>query len=287
MAAPAVMAIDGARLRPILRRDMKRRPPPFLDRRGFTLGLGAGLLVARARAGDAPPLVAAASDLRFALEEIAAAFLAQTGQAVRLVFGSTGNFARQIRAGAPYELFLAADESFVLDLAREGFTRDEGRLYALGRIALAVPMEGSVLTPDGTLETVREALAAGRLRRFAIANPEHAPYGARAREALMCARLWEPVQPYLVLGENVSQAAQFALSGDADGGLIAWSLAQAPALAPRGRFALVPEDWHAPLRQRMALLRDAGPAAEAFHAYLGTEPARAVLSRYGFSLPSE
>jgi molybdate transport system substrate-binding protein len=203
---------------------------------------------------------------------------------VALSFGSTGNFARQIREGAPFQMFMAADEAFVLDLARDGLTRDEGRLYAEGRIVIKVP-EGSTLTADGSLEDLRRALAEGRVTRFAIANPDHAPYGMRAAEALRHAGLWDAIQPHLVLGENVSQAAQFALSGNAEGGIIAYSLALAPQLAAQGSHALIPRAWHAPLLQRMVLLNSAGPAAKAFYDYMSTPPARAIMERYGFALP--
>jgi molybdate transport system substrate-binding protein len=230
------------------------------------------------------PVIAAASDLRFALEEIAAAFQAEVGQEVLLSFGSTGNFSRQIREGAPYQVFMAADEHFVTELARDGFTRDKGVLYAEGRIVLAVP-DGSALTADGTLANLRQALAEGHVTRFAIANPEHAPYGMRAEEALRHAGLWEALQPFLVLGENVSQAAQFAISGDADAGIIAYSLALSPGMASRGTFALIAADWHQPLHQRMALLKGAGPVAEAFYSYVQSPPARAIMQRYGFELP--
>ena len=244
----------------------------------LSLGTGPG----RAQ-GDAP-VVAAASDLQFAVEEIAAAFTAGTDMRVRLSFGSTGNFARQIREGAPFQIFMAADEAFVAGLYRDGFTRDAGDLYGIGRLAIMAP-HGAVLVPDAGLDSLAELLAAGRIARFAIANPEHAPYGMRAREALIARGLWEELQPFLVLGENVSQAAAFALSGNAEGGIVAWSLALAPQVAGRGHHALIPEDWHQPLRQRMVLLNGAGPVAEAFYAFLMQPDARAILARYGFVLP--
>ena len=233
---------------------------------------------------EAPPVIAAASDLKFAVEEIAAAFAAETGQEVRLAFGSTGNFAMQIRQGAPFEMFMAADEAFVLDLAAEGLTRDEGVLYGEGRIVLLAP-EGSALVPDAGLDSLAALLEDGRLTRLAIANPEHAPYGLRAQEALMHRGLWEAVQPHLVLGENVSQAAQFALSGNAEAGIIAYSLALAPDVAARSRFALIPRDWHEPLLQRMVLLDGAGPVAESFYDYMQSQTAREIMVRYGFELP--
>ncbi|MCC5988883.1 MAG: molybdate ABC transporter substrate-binding protein [Pararhodobacter sp.] len=236
------------------------------------------------------PVIAAASDLQFAVEEIATAFTAETGMRVRLSMGSTGNFARQIREGAPFEIFMAADEAFIADLHADGFTLDAGDLYAIGRLAVIAP-HGSPLAPDATpdaaLDNLADMLAEGRITRFAIANPEHAPYGMRAREALISRGLWDDLQPFVVLGENVSQAAAFALSGNAEGGIIAWSLALAPQLRERGTHALIPEDWHEPLRQRMALVQGAGPVAEAFYAYMMEPEARAIMARYGFVLPGE
>lgn len=267
--------------------DTYTKTPGMIPRRRFLSCLALSLLAPAGpvRAEDIP-VVAAASDMKFALAEAAAAFRAATGQEVRLAFGSTGNLATQIREGAPFQLFLAADESFVAALHRDGLTRDEGRLFAEGRLAVMAP-HGSALRPDPALDGLATLLREGRLTRFAIANPDHAPYGMRAREALQTRGLWEAIQPFLVLGENVAQAAQFALSGNAEGGLIAHSLALAEEVRALGDFALVPADWHAPLRQRMVLLRDAGPVATAFHAWLQGPGARAILSGYGFTLPAE
>jgi len=235
---------------------------------------------------DQPPVVAAASDLQFALPELARRFTAQTGNTLRLSFGSSGNLRRQIAQGAPFQVFMSADEGYVLALHREGFTRDRGVLYALGRIALITP-EGLPLAVDGRLDDLARALQDGGLRRFAIANPDHAPYGRAAREALQHAGLWEAIEPHLVLGENVSQAAQFATSGSSQGGIIAFSLALSPSVGRLGRHALIPAEWHRPLRQRMVLLRGAGETAEAFYAFVQSPPAREVLRRYGFVLPGE
>lgn len=261
--------------------------PFHLARRSFLVAVATAILGATpAFSRNEAPVIAAASDLQFAIEEIAAAFTAETGLHVRLSMGSTGNFARQIRSGAPYQIFMAADEQFVLDLHRDGFTRDAGDIYAIGRIVMKVPT-GSTLVSDGSLESLRQALEEGRISRFAIANPDHAPYGMRAREALQHAGLWDDIQPFLVLGENVSQAAQFALSGNAEGGIIALSLAMAPQIATRGSHALIPDDFHAPLRQRMAVLAGAGPVAEAFYDYVNAPAAREIMARYGFFRPEE
>ena len=232
------------------------------------------------------PTVAAASDLKFAIEEVAAAFERETGVKLRLVFGSSGNVKTQILQGAPFHLFMSADEEFVHELADAGRTEDRGRGYALGRIGIMVP-PGSPLKPDGELKDLAAALRDGRLQKFAIANPEHAPYGARAREALLHAGLWEAILPRLVYGENISQAAQFAVSGSTQGGIIAQSLALAPAVAATGRFALIPEAWHRPLKQRMVLVKGAPAQARAFYEFISTPAAQAVMKRYGFEMPRD
>lgn len=231
-----------------------------------------------------PPLVAAASDLNFALTEIAEHFAREQGQRVELVFGSSGTLARQVRDGAPFELFLSADETFVEELVAAGLTRDAGTLYAIGRIVLFAPT-GSPLVPSEGLDGLARLLASGRVTRFAIANPEHAPYGRAAEAALRAHGIWTDLQPRLVWGDNVSQAAQFATTGNAVGGIIAYSLALAPTVRSRGTFALIPDSDHPPLRQRMVLLTRAGPAAERFYRYLQQPVARAILERYGFTIP--
>lgn len=267
--------------------------PPLARRRTLVLSslalLGgpwaaAGAQLAPAVASVAT--VAAASDLKFALEEVAALFERDTGHQLRLVFGSSGNFVAQIQQGAPFHLLMSADEDFVFKLADAGKTVDRGRLYARGRIGIVVP-PGSPLRPDGQLVDLAAALNDGRLHKFAIANPAHAPYGQRAEEALRHAGLWQAIQPRLVLGENISQAAQFATSGSTQGGIIAQSLALAPAVARLGRFELIPEAWHRPLMQRMVLIKDAPPAARAFYDYLGAPAAQAVMARYGFATPRD
>ncbi|MBF0354841.1 MAG: molybdate ABC transporter substrate-binding protein [Alphaproteobacteria bacterium] len=235
---------------------------------------------------EEPPVIAAAADLQFALTEIAERFTQETGRTVRLSFGSSGNFHRQIREGGPFEMYLSADESYVLDLAKEGLTRDEGALYAVGRIVLIVP-PGSPLKADGSLKDLAAALEAGSVKKFAIANPEHAPYGRAARGALKAAGLWDKIKDKLVLGENVSQAAQFATSGSAQGGIIAYSLALSPKVSALGKYDLIPAEGHDPLRQRAVLTKKAGETAKAFYSFVQTPDARAAFKRYGFVLPEE
>jgi len=238
----------------------------------------------RVAAGTDVPVIAVASNMRFVAARIARAFRSETGRDLRLVFGSSGKFAQQIRAGAPFEMFMSANEGYVSDLHEDGYAPDAGSLYARGRLVEIAP-EGGSLAPDGRLDNLAAMLRAGTLSRFAIANPDHAPYGMRAREALKNKGIWSDLQPYLVLGENVAQAAQFAVSGNAEGGIIAWSLALAPDLEGRARFAPIPEGWHRPLRQRMVLLDGAGPVAKAFCEFVQSPPARRIIAGHGFGLP--
>ncbi len=236
-----------------------------------------------ASAQDGPP-IAAASDLKFALDEIIATFHQETGRRVRASYGSSGNFYRQIAQGAPFELFLSADEDFVFKLADQKLTPDRGALYGIGRIVL-FSATGSSVKPDARFTDLRRALSDGRLKKFAIANPEHAPYGRAAMQALQAAGLWSSIEPRLVLGENVSQAAQFSVSGSAQAGIFALSLAMSPSFGNAGNYVLIPESLHQPLRQRMVLTSRAGATAREFYTYLQRPRARAILIRHGFTLP--
>lgn len=232
------------------------------------------------------PRIAAASDLKFAVDDIIANYQRETGRKVEPVFGSSGNFRRQIEQGAPFQMFMSADEGFVFKLADAGLTLDRGALYAIGRIVIFAP-KGSALKVDAGMNDLKAALADGRLKRFAIANPEHAPYGLAAEQALRHLGLWDSVKPRLVLGENVSQAAQFATSGSTQGGIFALSLALAPQVGPLGEYALIPAGFHKPLAQRMVLLKSAGEEARAFYDYIQKPSARTVFRRFGFLLPGE
>ncbi|AUD58196.1 molybdenum ABC transporter substrate-binding protein [Shewanella sp. Pdp11] len=240
----------------------------------------------RAADNTAIPAIAAASDLRFALDDISQKFTNETGLKVKISYGSSGNFATQIQNGAPYELFLSADEKYIQQLHSAGVARDAGVLYAQGQLAIVVPKTGC-LSVDPELKGLAEALAAGKITRFAIANPDHAPYGEKAKEALQFVQLWDVIQPKLILGENVSQAGQFAISGSTQGGIIALSLAMSPTFAKHSDYAIVPAKMHSPLFQRMALMTKAGETAQHFYDYLRADSARRVLADYGFSLPEQ
>ena len=256
-------------------------------RRGVLAVLAAVLSLTTVGApAKTPPVVAAASDLKFAMDEIAATFGRQTGNQVQVTYGSSGNFFRQIVQGAPFELFMSADEDLVFQLADRKLTVDRGVQYAIGRIVLFVP-KGSPVQADAQFADLRRSIADGRLVKFAIANPQHAPYGRAAMEALKSVGLWSAIEPRLVQGENVSQAAQFAVSGSTQGGIFALSLAQAPLFSAAGSHVLIPDSLHRPLLQRMVLTRAAGAAARELYAHLRSPAARAVFKRHGFALPDE
>ncbi len=245
----------------------------------------AGLAVG-ARAETPSPLIAAAASLRFALDEIAAGYTRQDAgrPAIRITYGATGTLVRQIEQGAPFEIFLAADDETPARIAAAGLADGPPVPFAVGRLAL-VAGPASTVTVDAALHGLKAALDAGTVRRFAIANPELAPYGRAAREVLQHAGLLDRLANRLVIGENVGQTAQFVASGAAQAGLVAQSLAQSGATGERLKSAAVPDDWHRPIRQDMVLLKRAGAAARAFYAHLRTPDARATLTRHGFGTP--
>ncbi|MGE0406811.1 MAG: molybdate ABC transporter substrate-binding protein, partial [Candidatus Korobacteraceae bacterium] len=229
-----------------------------------------------------PITVAAASDLSFALPELARLFEHQSGAPVRTVLGSSGNLFTQIQNGAPYDVFLSADAMYPRRLADSGKAIGETyTLYAVGRLVLYVRVD----SPLDVARLGKEALLAPSVRRIAIANPAHAPYGAAAVAALKSWNLYERLQPKLVFGENVSQTAQFVLSGNAQIALTAHSVAQ----AQEGRFALVPEEAHPPIEQAAVVVAQSKmqKAARAFVQFLATPKAQEVLRRYGFQMPKD
>jgi molybdate transport system substrate-binding protein len=241
---------------------------------------GPGHANAQTPAGDnRASLVAAAANLQPVLTELVPLFEQQQKGRIKLNTGSSANLVRQIQQGLPAELFLSADEDFALRLFDAGLTVDRGVVYATGRIALLVPADSALL-----LDPQLKGLAVGMsgINKFAIANPELAPYGKAAVQALQKLNLWPALQGKIVLGESIAQATQYVSTGAAQAGITALSLALAPELASRVRYVLIPDDLHAPVRQRMVLLKSARPAARAFYEFLQSPAARAVLTRYGY-----
>ena len=269
------------------------------DRTQFSLAvlLGLGLLtaLAAARAGKASSspepdekpcgtvTVAAASDLTYAMNEIAANFQKATGCPVRLTFGSSGNFLTQIENGAPFDVFFSADISYPKKLEAEGLAAPGSTyLYGIGKIVLWTRKDSRVDVGKG-LSVLRDS----SVQKIAIANPEHAPYGRAAEEALRKSGVYDAVKNRLVLGENISQAAEFVESGNADVSILALSLALSPSLYREGQFNSIPANLYAPIEQG-AVVPLAAPnplAAQRFLDYIKLPATAALLERYGFALP--
>ena len=228
-------------------------------------------------AAQRPPTIAAAANLNFALTEIAKQFERVQGSRVEVVFGASGTLTRQIQDGAPFELFLAADEEFPNQLSAAGLTRDAGVVYAVGRLALFAPT-GSPLAVDERLDGL-SAREAGGVTRFAIANPDVAPYGRAAEAVLRKRGLWDALRPRLVLGDSITQAAQFATTGNAVGGLLAYSLVLSPGLR-RPRHLCGDSGCRSPAAPPAhgAARSAPAPSPPQFYAYVQGAAARAILS---------
>ena len=232
--------------------------------------------------------VAAAADLQFAFQDVAARFEKQTGGHVKLVFGSSGNFFAQIENGAPFDVFCSADISYPQRLESAGLT-EPGSLYryATGRIVLWVPKASPLDLGRGMGVLLDPAV-----HKIAIANPEHAPYGRAAVAALRQEKIYEQVANKLVLGENISQAASFVVSGSADAGIIALSLALAPAMKEKGRYAEIPGDDYPAIEQAAVLVKSQAQRSRAqqelarrFLSFLNDPTIVELMHSYGFSKP--
>ncbi len=243
-----------------------------------------GLLWAGLAQPVAPPLrvsIAVASNLKFVITVLVELYWQETGVQVEVNAGASGNLARQIAQGLPVAQFISADEAWVAHLDKAGHTLDAGQRYATGRLALVVPKNSALPLRQGLAAVVR-ALQAGD--KFALANPAIAPYGLAAEQALQRAgALLRPQQK--VLGDSASQTTQFVATGAAQAGITALALANAPGLVERLQVLPLPESLHAPLHQRMVLLKGAGPAAVAWHRFLLGPKAQAVFVRHGYALP--
>jgi molybdate transport system substrate-binding protein len=244
-----------------------------------------GLLLAACASPAAPPkpeplLVSAASNLILAFEELGARYEQETGTPVTFNFAASGQLAHQIDQGAPVDLFAAANVAYVEDLAAKGrILPDSVQVYARGRLTLWTRADSAI-----TVKTI-ENLLQPEIRRVAIANPEHAPYGVAARQALQTAGVWNAVQPKLVLGENVRQTLQFAETGDVDVAIVPLSL----SVTSDGHWVLVPEDLHAPIDQALGVVADSPRQAQAsdFAAFIAGPEGSAILRKYGFLPPGE
>jgi molybdate transport system substrate-binding protein len=229
-------------------------------------------------------VVAAASDLSFALKDAASRFERQTGTRVKITLGSSGNLFSQIQNGAPFDAYFSADVRYPQKLEESG-QAVPGSLYryAIGRLVLWVPNRPGLPSPQQGLRVLLDPA----VKKIAIANPKHAPYGRAAVEAMRHAGVYEAVRDKLVLGENISQAAQFVESGAADMGVIALSLAVVPAMQQAGQYWEIPQEAHPPIEQGAVVLKNGRnrKSAQAFLSFLQQREGLEILRRYGFILP--
>ncbi|MFN4261063.1 MAG: molybdate ABC transporter substrate-binding protein [Gemmataceae bacterium] len=231
--------------------------------------------------------VAAAADLKFAFDELIAEFENQhTDIQVQVIYGSSGNFFAQLLNQAPYDIYFSADIAYPQQLVERGLAVPASQfLYAVGQIVVWVPSTSPIDVEHLGIDAILHPFA----RKVAIANPRHAPYGRAAQAALQSRGLYDQVKERLVLGENVAQTAQYIESGAADIGIIALSLAMAPAMKEKGRYWIVPLDTYPRMEQGSVILNWAQDpqAAEQFRAFVMGPQGREILGRYGFLLPGE
>lgn len=251
-------------------------------RKTLILFLLVGLLSSLAIAEDIT--VASAADLNYALKDLVVRFEKRTGYKVNLSFGASGNLFSQIQGGAPFDMFFSADVEYPEKLAAAGMVeRDSLRTYAIGHLVLWVPADSSLDPQKLKMDLLTEAA----VQKIAVANPRHAPYGRAAMAALQHFGLKEKVENKLVFGENISQAAQFVQSGNAQAGLIALSLALSPAMKNSGKFWELPPDAYPELRQAVAIVsasRHQQPS-KSFLDYVTSSEGRTILEQYGFRPP--
>jgi molybdate transport system substrate-binding protein len=229
--------------------------------------------------------VAAAADLQFAFQDVTARFEKSSGKQVKLIFGSSGNFFAQIQNGAPFDLFFSADLDYAKKLDAAGLA-ESGTFYeyATGKIVLWTPRQSALDLHRGL-----QVLLDPAIKKIAIANPEHAPYGRAAVAALRHENLYDRVSSKFVLGENISQTATFVVSGSADVGIVALSLALAPALKDKGKYAEIPDDDYPPIEQAALVLKSSQQkeTARAFLAFVKSPEIVNLLKTYGFSVPAK
>lgn len=262
----------------------KRRVTSFISIACATWLLFLLIAFRNAVCADEKILVAAASDLNFAMNEICRAFeKAHPGIKVEVSYGSSGNFFAQIKQGAPYDIFFSADASYPALLENEGFAvKGQRQLYAIGKIVLWIPKK-SALNPQKGLNLVLET----ELKKLAIANPKHAPYGRAAEESLRYYGLLDKIQGKLVFGENISQTAQFVQTGAADAGIIAMSLAISPSMAESGSYWVIPTESYSRLEQGYAVLqRGKGKSSvKTFLEFVQGKKGKKILYDFSFILP--
>lgn len=226
--------------------------------------------------------ITAAADLRYAMDEVVKAYKQIHPQTdIKVNYGSSGTAFQQISNGAPYDMFFSADIMYPQKLKEQGLTATDPKLYAIGYIV--------IWSSQIDISKGMNSLLDPKVSKIAIANPEHAPYGKRAEESMKYYKIYDKVKPKLIFGENISQAAQFVQTGNAEIGILALSLACSPAMKDKGKYILIDSKSHSPLEQAYVILKDAKNNKEAFSfaEFVASPAARTIFKAYGFKLPNE
>ena len=226
--------------------------------------------------------VAVAANMKDAFAEINSAFKATGKPELRVVYGSSGNLTTQILNGAPFNLFIAADEHFPLALYKKGKAIDEGIVYAVGKLALISKESSGITLVENRAELAK---AVSKANKIAIAKPELAPYGKATVEYLKAEGLWDLAKDKLVYGDNIGIATTYVLTGAADIGFTALSLAKSPEVIKETSFLLVNSKLYMPIKQRMVLIKGAPQEAIDFYRFMQGSKAKSILDKYGYSTP--
>lgn len=229
-----------------------------------------------------PVTIAVAANMKDAFSEITTAFKATGKQDLRVVYGSSGNLTTQIMNGAPFSLFIAADEYFPLELYKKGKTVDDGSVYAIGKLALIAKASSAATLVDSKADIARAVMKANKV---AIAKPELAPYGRAAIEYLKAEGLWEIAKNKLVYGDNVGAITSYVLTGAADLGFTALSLAKSPEVIKEANYLSLNSKLYEPIRQRMILIKGAPPEAIELYRFMQSSQVKVILHKYGYTTP--
>jgi len=258
---------------------------PVAGLKGLSVAVALVLVLSAGLCAAQEITVAAAADLQFAMQEVGTRFQQESGKTVKLIYGSSGNFAQQLQNGAPFDMFFSANLDYPRQLEAAGLTEPGTfRQYAIGKIVLWAPNDSKLDLSSGL-----KALLDPSIKKIAIANPQHAPYGKAAVAAMQKESIYDQVKDKFVLGENISQTASFVASGSADVGIIALSLALSPNMKDKGRYAEVPAGDYPAIEQACVIMRSSKnkDIAQQFLKFIQSPPIRALFTKYGFAIPNQ
>ncbi len=228
------------------------------------------------------PTIAVAANMKDAFSDITTAFKAEGKSDLRVVYGSSGNFATQIINGAPFSLFIAADEQFPLELSKKGKTIDDGVIYAIGKLAIITKSSSGIVLLDSKADIAK---AINQANKVAIAKPEIAPYGRAAVQYLKAEGLWDLAKDKLVYADNIGASTSYVVSGAADMGFTAYSLVKSPEMNKKIHFSLVDAKLYEPIKQRIVLIKGAPQEVVNLYLFMQGPQAKAILQRHGYATP--